>query len=463
MSSGRSGLKPSRYNVWIERGDTAYVYNGLSGGLLGLPIQVKRQIDRGSFELNRSVLDNLERGLMLIPDDLDELELLGDHYDATRRDRSRFALTLVTSLGCNLACPYCYEAKHPALMEPDVQRSILDVVDLQLQSVKQFHVTWFGGEPLVGKAALFALSDEFIARSADHAVRYDANIVTNGYLLDERTCTELRERRVTNVQVTINGPQDVHDRMRPRAGGGGSFRQIIDNLHHAVQHFNVSVRVNLDLNNVGRVEELLRILADEGFSGKLSTYPAQIVGVSDGTGRPSSTYGAPCFSSREFATAALQFAEMAASYGLAPIALPRPTGAPCTAVRENELVVGSKGELYKCWMSVGNRLEEIGNIRNYSVLNGRLRKWLDYDPLNDPECRACIALPVCMGGCAHHAMDLPQYENHCGTFRHTYSEQVAAFVDKATATRTPSEKGFIPLATVSRQTSARQSTKRRTE
>jgi hypothetical protein len=36
-----------------------------------------------------------------------------------------------------------------------------------------------------------------------------------------------------------------------------------------------------------------------------------------------------------------------------------------------------------------------------------------------------------MGGCAHHGMDLLQYENRCGTFRHTYREQILRFVDFA--------------------------------
>ena len=36
-----------------------------------------------------------------------------------------------------------------------------------------------------------------------------------------------------------------------------------------------------------------------------------------------------------------------------------------------------------------------------------------------------------MGGCAHHGMDVIQHENRCSTFRHTYREQVFAFVDHA--------------------------------
>ena len=122
---------------------------------------------------------------------------------------------------------------------------------------------------------------------------------------------------------------------------------------------------------------------------------------------------------------------LTAHYGFSRRLLPTPLGTPCTAVRANELVVGSKGELYKCWDSVGNHLETIGHIRDYHNPNGRLHKWLKYDPFADFECRSCLAMPVCMGGCAQHAMDPLQHENRCSTFRHTYREQVLAFVEAA--------------------------------
>jgi radical SAM protein with 4Fe4S-binding SPASM domain len=68
--------------------------------------------------------------------------------------------------------------------------------------------------------------------------------------------------------------------------------------------------------------------------------------------------------------------------------------------------------------------------------------WIRYDPFADAECLGCIALPVCMGGCAHHAMDPRQRANRCGTFRHTYREQVLAYV-KANAARAVKKQGSL--------------------
>lgn len=429
-------MKESRYNVWVEQDGAAFVYNGVSGSLLrvsGPDHQGLRRFlaDPTTTDCSPQLLEQMALGRMLIPDDGDELALLEMRYRMSRYDTGHFGLTLVTSLGCNFDCPYCFEAKHPSIMDEAVVAAILAAVDDRLPRIESFSATWFGGEPLVGKAPLLALSDAFIDRCDRAGVDYAATITTNGYLLDERTCVQLAERRVGHTQVCLDGPPEVHDRMRPLANGKGTFWRIVENLHHAAAHLEVSVRMNVDTVNYAHAEELLQILADEGLAGKLTVHIGQIVGVDDGVSSPSTSYASPCFTNAGFARADLEFAQLASRYGFGSPSLPQPIATPCTAVRAEELVVGSKGELYKCWESVGNSRDQIGTIWDWSDEDGRLQRWLKYDPFSDTECQGCIALPVCMGGCAHHAMDLLQRQNRCDPFRHTYKEQILAFVEAA--------------------------------
>ena len=102
--------------------------------------------------------------------------------------------------------------------------------------------------------------------------------------------------------------------------------------------------------------------------------------------------------------------------------------------------------------SVGDRGEVIGHIQDATNLNGRVGKWLSYDPFANDECKSCIALPVCMGGCAHHAFEKLQYENRCGTFRDTFTEQVSQFVDHAE--QRPVSR-LIPVTQLARRTDSR--------
>ncbi len=92
-----------------------------------------------------------------------------------------------------------------------MQELVFELLENQVSRISGFHVTWFGGEPLVGRKSLLALSDGFIQRCEAGGVAYDAYIITNGYLLDANTCIELATRKVTLAQVGLDGPPDVHD------------------------------------------------------------------------------------------------------------------------------------------------------------------------------------------------------------------------------------------------------------
>ena len=227
---------------------------------------------------------------MLIADDLDELELLRARYLNSQSNNKSLALTLVPSFGCNFDCPYCFEDKHPSVMNENIQEAVLRLVDDRLSKIDQLTISWFGGEPLVGKKALVRLSHAFIERCQRFNVKYTASIITNGYLLTEQTCQQLKKARISSAQVTIDGPPEVHNRMRPLVDGSGTFWQIITNLHHAIKYFSVGLRVNLDAENVHDAEALLQILASEGFSGKIGVYPGQIIAIKDGQPAPSATY-----------------------------------------------------------------------------------------------------------------------------------------------------------------------------
>jgi uncharacterized protein len=168
------------------------------------------------------------------------------------------------------------------------------MLDDKLSIIKSLSVNWFGGEPLVGKQPLLTLSDAFIERCERASVRYSASITTNGYLLDENTCAQLRDRKVKSAQVSLDGPPEVHNRMRPLVGGRGTFWQIVENMKHAINYFGISVRINADKDNFRHTEELLRILAEEEFSGKITVYVGQLLGIDDGIVTPSSSYRGEC-------------------------------------------------------------------------------------------------------------------------------------------------------------------------
>src|SRR3954452_11995642 len=446
-------MRQSRYNVVVLRPDRVWIYNALSGSTISLGQPEWADVER--FLANESVasppldaLRDLTVGRMIVHDDLDELEVLERRFRAGTGDRTSFALTVVNSLGCNFDCPYCFQVKPRAILDDETVGLLVEVLEEQLPTIERFQVTWFGGEPLLATDRIDELSDAFISRCDAADVAYSADIVTNGYLLTPDVARRLHASRVESAQITLDGPAETHDLMRPLRNGRGTFDVILDNVVACADLISISIRVNLDTGNAGAYVGLLDQLVERGLAGRVNVHPGQLVAYDEGIGAPSETYRPRCFTLPQFADVERDFLVAARERGLASVQLPQPVASPCTATNVNELVVGANGELYKCWDSVGNQHEVIGHLRSWHDQNDRVLKWLRYAPFTDEGCRACIALPTCMGGCAHNEMTDPG-DAKCSTFRLTHRRQVEEYVEAAQASGVqPGLRRALPLVEV---------------
>lgn len=183
--------------------------------------------------------------------------------------------------------------------------------------------------------------------------------------------------------------------------------------------------MNVDRGNLARVDELLADLAARGVVGKVTVVPARMTSIVANPAAPVATYSGSCFSSAEFADEEIAFERLAMRHGFSPRPTPRAIGTPCTAVRASEVVVGPDGELWKCWDDIGDASAAIGSIFDYHAVDAHgVGQWLAYDPFGDDQCRACVALPSCMGGSAHHQFHSDDPSERCGSFRFNHRERV---------------------------------------
>jgi MoaA/NifB/PqqE/SkfB family radical SAM enzyme len=106
-----------------------------------------------------------------------------------------------------------------------------------------------GGEPLMHRH-FWRLND----RLPDYPFR--SILLTNGTLLDREAARALRFHE---VQVSLDGPQDAHDRLR----GAGSFRRSVAALRHLAEAgVPTSVASVVYAGNVDRFDELGAILSE---------------------------------------------------------------------------------------------------------------------------------------------------------------------------------------------------------
>lgn len=103
-------MKLSNYNILSENKSGKYVYNTFSGCLIQLEDNYYNILrDKTLESLSEQELDILFQNGVVVNDVSDELATLTHLFRKTRYGSGQLSLTIVPALGCNFACPYCYE------------------------------------------------------------------------------------------------------------------------------------------------------------------------------------------------------------------------------------------------------------------------------------------------------------------------------------------------------------------
>lgn len=143
-------------------------------------------------------------------------------------------LTLNISNSCNLACKYCYanrgEYSHSHKnMDKDTLQRAIDIFTSKYDVIE--NVMFFGGEPTLNLDIL-EFGCEYIYR------KYEKNeisncpnlgMVTNGTNVSQRLIDIINKYKL-QITVSLDGCQEVNDKMRVYADGTGTFEDIVSNI-----------------------------------------------------------------------------------------------------------------------------------------------------------------------------------------------------------------------------------------
>jgi uncharacterized protein len=276
-------MKKSRFNLLVEKNDEyALLFNFYSRGFVKLNKDNYKKFEELSFSSGDQVLKELKAGFFIHNDNVNELEMFDARNRLTRYSSSNFVLTIVPTLDCNFACEYCFAVKKKEYMSPKTQDEIIKFIEKkEWKGINSFHVCWFGGEPLLAKGIMDRLSKEFIRLCEKLKIAYEADLVTNGYLLTKKNIEWLKEIKVDQIQITFDGDEKTHDQRRKLINGGPTFRVIMDNLKNAVGNFRINLRVNMDKRNVRNVKKLFPFLEQYGIQDKVSVYYGSIISLTE--------------------------------------------------------------------------------------------------------------------------------------------------------------------------------------
>lgn len=143
-------------------------------------------------------------------------------------------IVLELSNECNLNCIYCYGeggsyGRKKELMSIETARKSVDLLFNNCGSLKEIHITFFGGEPLLNFSVLketVAYCHELETKSDRH---FTFSMTTNGTICNDEIEQFCIKNKV-HVMLSIDGQKCIQDKQRPSCDGKSSFDKIIPNI-----------------------------------------------------------------------------------------------------------------------------------------------------------------------------------------------------------------------------------------
>jgi uncharacterized protein len=178
-------------------------------------------------------------------------------------DRTK-SVTFVVTQECNLRCSYCYmvHKNRDHRMSFDVARAAVDYLLTHHELFGESAVVWdfIGGEPFLELPLIERIVTYALLRSyeLEHPwfMQSQFTISTNGLLYGAPAVQRFigRYREFLDVTISIDGPEEVHDRARVTASGEGSYGLIRDAIPLWLRQFpRASTKVTIARENLGDV------------------------------------------------------------------------------------------------------------------------------------------------------------------------------------------------------------------
>jgi|GEM_PF-331682 len=389
------GYKPSIYNHYkaIEH-DTYLVYNLVTSSVALLTENEKTQVEHPERADAIFLESALENGFAVPVDENEVAKVLT--IQRMNNYSSRFAgFQILPTTACNASCRYCYEkGLEKETMSSEVIEAIPGYLESYMDMIDDLHVTWFGGEPMLGLQAMRELSEAIKGKCGLHGIGYTSDIITNATLLTPETVEILADEcNVSQAQVTLDGMGSTHMDRKRYLDPSFTFDKLLDSMELLVrERIRLLIRLNIDRENIGECIELISKLGDKwARNDNVMLYAAPLYGSDNdneyfGQGELNDAYG-------------LIFKAMINAGWIQTLdGLPMNfNNATCSARMVNNFVINPKGEIFKCEHLLSDADERLGTVFDGVTFNSALVRWTS--PTLPQRCIECGYLPSCQGGC----------------------------------------------------------------
>ncbi|MEA1936676.1 MAG: SPASM domain-containing protein [Patescibacteria group bacterium] len=359
----------------------------------------------------RNFINRLKNLEMLVPEELDEKQKYLRLFHEARAEDSTFGVYLVLTRNCQLKCPYCFEQgieQNMAMdceMADNIVRWCQEYLDNH-KNCKRFRVVLYGGEPLLNKKVIRHILPKLHALAKNRNLLFEIGILTNGELLEVKTVSFLKHYKLDRVQITLDGPKDIHDKRRVRKDGSGTFDKITKNILVVLEKNlvkKIHLRINFDRQNINAVPLLFDFFSTRNIQDRIELSFGVITSTISKEGKQKisdSWFNNFGLSQKENASKYLWLCQEAKKRGF-NIPQEYLAGPWCTARAINSAVIEPDGSLLKCISTVGRKEFVFGNIS--SVKDTYDFHFNNFSYLEKCLSKECPFVPICGGGCRFNA------------------------------------------------------------
>lgn len=333
---------------------------------------------------------------------------------------------IIPSNACNASCNYCFGPNRGRIVTPEQFKENIAFIERVVGETGQqkIHITFHGGEPLMAPLEIWETGLQHIIRSFRNH-RLKLQIQSNLWNLTDAHCTLFRDYGI-EFSTSIDGPEAINDAHR----GKGYFARTMRGIDLLRKHnLKVGCIATFSPMNAERYAEVFHFFASQKLSfGVHACLPSITGGTSPFVLSPA-----------QYATLLCNLFDLYIPYRKYVSA--SSLDQLCKSVVENcgkvctykdcsgsFLSVDPEGNVYPCQRFTGNLPYSLGNVQE-NDLHKRLsdvpaiRGLVQHYKQINAECRECVHLNYCRGGCYYNSMA-------AGTAKDPYCEAYKTIFDK---------------------------------
>ena len=234
--------------------------------------------------------EHLRRLNLIKKDDFfDEKEISQENVRKTIFMSGLQQLILEVTSACNFRCKYCVFGGNYELMRShqttnmswETAKKAIDYYFEMFKVAEEYNyiriptVNFYGGEPLLN----YALIKQCVLYINAHYSQFKPNysMTTNGSLLNDEIIDFINTYKI-NVMVSLDGPEEEHDRNRIYKNGKGTFRDVYKNIIKLSKKIGKPVFTNCVYDWESNIEQISNFYDSQDRIICLLTTPVKSIG-----------------------------------------------------------------------------------------------------------------------------------------------------------------------------------------